>query len=131
MMSEPRSEQRACRTCGLLRERKAFGPRHGGIVRAPTRFIMQMVEVVRAVLQKTKRDIPTYQLPGPIGAQVVATEQRLDTTGTKTAPIVVKHARGLIVEDVDGNVFLDFTSGMVTATGHCHPDVVKAIQDQS
>jgi len=92
---------------------------------------MQMVEVVRAVLQKTKRDIPTYQLPGPIGAKVVATEQRLDTTGTKTAPIVVKHARGLIVEDVDGNVFLDFTSGMVTATGHCHPDVVKAIRDQS
>src|SRR5215472_1855233 len=92
---------------------------------------MQMVEVVRAVLQKTKRDIPTYQLPGPIGAKVVATEQRLDTTGTKTAPIVVKHARGLIVEDVDGNVFLDFTSGMVTATGHCHPDVVKAISDQA
>ena len=80
---------------------------------------------------KTHRDIPTYELPGPIGARVVAVEQRLDTTGTKTAPIVVKHARGLMVEDVDGNVFLDFTSGMVTATGHCHPDVIKAINDQA
>ncbi len=80
---------------------------------------------------KTHRDIPTYELPGPIGARVVAAEQRLDTTGTKTAPIVVKHARGLMVEDVDGNVFLDFTSGMVTATGHCHPDVLKAINDQA
>ncbi|HEV2908821.1 MAG TPA: aminotransferase class III-fold pyridoxal phosphate-dependent enzyme, partial [Candidatus Eremiobacteraceae bacterium] len=80
---------------------------------------------------KTHRDIPTYELPGPLGARVVAAEQRLDTTGTKTAPIVVKHARGLMVEDVDGNVFLDFTSGMVTATGHCHPDVIKAINDQA
>ena len=83
------------------------------------------------MLEKTKQGIPTYRLPGPIGAKTVGIEQRVDTTGTKTAPIVVKHARGLMVEDVDGNVFLDFTSGMVTATGHCHPDVVKAISDQA
>jgi len=83
------------------------------------------------VLKETKRTIPTYDLPGPIGAEVVGTERRLDTTGTKTAPIVVKHARGLMVEDVDGNVFLDFTSGMVTATGHCHPSIVKAISEQA
>jgi 4-aminobutyrate aminotransferase len=91
---------------------------------------MHRVELCSTVL-KTHRDIPTYELPGPLGARVVAAEQRLDTTGTKTAPIVVKHARGLMVEDVDGNVFLDFTSGMVTATGHCHPDVIKAINDQA
>jgi 4-aminobutyrate aminotransferase len=83
------------------------------------------------VLKETKRTIPTYDLPGPIGAGIVGTERRLDTTGTKTAPIVVKHAKGLMVEDVDGNVFLDFTSGMVTATGHCHPSIVKAINEQA
>jgi 4-aminobutyrate aminotransferase len=37
-----------------------------------------------------------------------------------------------MVEDVDGNVFLDMTAGIaVTATGHAHPEVVKAIQEQS
>lgn len=37
-----------------------------------------------------------------------------------------------MVEDVDGNVFLDMTAGIaVTATGHCHPQVVRAIQEQS
>ena len=79
----------------------------------------------------TGSGVPTYQLPGPKGADVVAVETALDTTGTKTAPIVVKHAKGLLLEDVDGNVFLDFTSGMVTATGHCHPTVVKAISEQA
>ena len=39
---------------------------------------------------------------------------------------------GALVEDVDGNVFLDFTAGIaVTSTGHSHPDVVKAIVEQS
>lgn len=80
---------------------------------------------------KTNQPIPTYSLPGRRGAEVVAAETTFDTTGTKTAPIVVKHAKGLLLEDVDGNVFLDFTSGMVTATGHCHPSVVNAIRDQA
>ena len=53
------------------------------------------------------------------------------TTGTKTAPIVVKQASGLMLEDVDGNVFLDFTSGMVAATGHSHPKIVAAITEQA
>ena len=39
---------------------------------------------------------------------------------------------GAIVEDPDGNRFLDFTAGIaVVATGHCHPKVVEAIQDQA
>jgi 4-aminobutyrate aminotransferase len=91
---------------------------------------MHAVECTSAVL-KTGSEIPTYQLPGPKGAEVVRVETALDTTGTKTAPIAVKHAKGLMLEDVDGNVFLDFTSGMVTATGHSHPAVVKAIAEQA
>jgi 4-aminobutyrate aminotransferase len=85
----------------------------------------------RETVLETKPEIPTYTLPGPLGAQVVAIEDAIDTTGTKTAPIAVKHAKGLMLEDVDGNVFLDFTSGMVTATGHCHPTVVNAIAQQA
>lgn len=80
---------------------------------------------------ETKRDIPTYDLPGPRSAEVVARETRTVTTGTKTAPIAVKHAKGLLVEDLDGNVFLDFTSGMVAAVGHSHPKIAAAIADQA
>ncbi len=80
---------------------------------------------------ETRSEIPEYQLPGPAGARVVERETALMTTGTKTAPIAVKHARGLMLEDVDGNIFLDFTSGMVAATGHAHPKVVKAIAEQA
>ena len=80
---------------------------------------------------ETRSEIPDYQLPGPVGARVVERETALMTTGTKTAPIAVKHARGLLLEDVDGNIFLDFTSGMVAATGHAHPKVAKAIAEQA
>ena len=46
--------------------------------------------------------------------------------------MVAKRGRGCIVEDVDGNEFLDFSAGIaVTSTGHCHPEVVAAIQKQA
>ena len=45
---------------------------------------------------------------------------------------MAKRGRGVIVEDVDGNEFLDFSAGIaVTSTGHCHPEVVAAIQKQA
>jgi 4-aminobutyrate aminotransferase len=47
-------------------------------------------------------------------------------------PLAVKRAAGAVVEDVDGNRFLDFAAGIaVNSTGHCHPRVVQAIQDQA
>ncbi len=80
---------------------------------------------------ETRAEIPDYDLPSPNGAEIVAREAAALTTSTKTAPIVVKHAKGLMLEDIDGNVFLDFTSGMITATGHSHPKVVRAIAEQA
>jgi 4-aminobutyrate aminotransferase len=51
---------------------------------------------------------------------------------TRIYPLVVERGSGAVIEDVDGNLFLDFTAGIaVTATGHCHPHVVAAIQDQA
>src|SRR5438132_8530719 len=45
---------------------------------------------------------------------------------------MAKSASAAIVEDVDGNRFLDFSAGIaVCSTGHCHPDVVRAIQKQA
>jgi 4-aminobutyrate aminotransferase len=46
--------------------------------------------------------------------------------------MVAKRGKGVAVEDVDGNVFLDFAAGIaVVSTGHCHPEVVRAIQRQA
>ena len=50
----------------------------------------------------------------------------------RCAPIVVERASGSFVYDMNNNAYLDFTTGIaVTNTGHCHPKVVKAIQDQA
>ena len=51
---------------------------------------------------------------------------------TRVYPLVVEEARGAMVQDVDGNRYLDFTAGIaVVATGHSHPAVVRAIQEQA
>jgi 4-aminobutyrate aminotransferase len=51
---------------------------------------------------------------------------------TRSYPLVAKRGLGALVEDADGNTFLDFNAGIaVVATGHCHPRVVEAIQRQA
>jgi 4-aminobutyrate aminotransferase len=72
-------------------------------------------------------------LPGPCAESVIAKDRRFSsTTYTRDYPLVVKRAFGSVIEDVDGNRFLDFTAGIaVCATGHCHPKVVAAIQEQA
>jgi 4-aminobutyrate aminotransferase len=72
-------------------------------------------------------------LPGPNARRIVADDDRLISPSyTRSYPMVAKRGRGVRVEDVDGNEFLDFAAGIaVTSTGHCHPEVVKAIQDQA
>ncbi len=51
---------------------------------------------------------------------------------TRSYPLVARRGRGIRVEDVDGNEFLDFAAGIaVVSTGHCHPEVVAAIQKQA
>jgi len=72
-------------------------------------------------------------LPGRKAAAIIQDDQSLlSPSYTRDYPLVVKNGRGCRIEDVDGNQFLDFTAGIaVTSTGHCHPEVVKAIQDQA
>ena len=72
-------------------------------------------------------------LPGPRARQLLARDQRyVSPSYTRIYPLVVARGSGAVIEDVDGNLFLDFTAGIaVTATGHCHPRVVAAIQDQA
>ncbi|HEY8519938.1 MAG TPA: acetyl ornithine aminotransferase family protein [Gammaproteobacteria bacterium] len=72
-------------------------------------------------------------LPGPKAqALIAADELHTSPSYTRVYPLVVERAEGAMVEDVDGNRFLDFTAGIaVCATGHCHPHVVRAIQQQA
>jgi 4-aminobutyrate aminotransferase len=70
-------------------------------------------------------------VPGKNAKKIVARDNKVLATTTKLAPVTVKNAKGVVFEDMDGNVFLDFTSGVgVVNTGHCHPLVVKAVQKQ-
>ncbi|HWG37826.1 MAG TPA: acetyl ornithine aminotransferase family protein [Terriglobales bacterium] len=72
-------------------------------------------------------------LPGPQSAAVIAADQRLISPSyTRGYPLVAKRGEGMYIVDADDNRFLDFTAGIaVCSTGHCHPDVVAAIQRQA
>jgi 4-aminobutyrate aminotransferase len=72
-------------------------------------------------------------VPGPKARAAVAVDKQLISPSyTRSYPLVVKSGRGLRLKDVDGNEFLDFAAGIaVTSTGHCHPEVVAAIQKQA
>src|SRR5260370_8594973 len=73
------------------------------------------------------------ELPGPNARKVVGGDARyISPSYTRSYPLVAKRGHGVVIEDVDGNEFLDFSSGIaVTSTGHCHPEVVAAIQKQA
>ncbi len=72
-------------------------------------------------------------VPGPLAQAVVGRSERVVSPSLPHAyPLVVKQASGATVEDIDGNRFLDFAAGIaVCSTGHCHPQVVRAIQEQA
>jgi 4-aminobutyrate aminotransferase len=72
-------------------------------------------------------------LPGPNARRIIERDsQVLSPSYTRGYPLVVERGEGAIVIDVDGNRFLDFNAGIaVVATGHCHPQVVQAIQQQA
>jgi 4-aminobutyrate aminotransferase len=73
------------------------------------------------------------ELPGPKAREIIQSDrQYISPSYTRSYPLVAKSGSGAIVEDVDGNRFLDFNAGIaVCSTGHCHPDVVRAIQTQA
>ena len=73
------------------------------------------------------------ELPGPRARAHVEFDHAWTSPSLPRAyPIVPVRGRGCALEDIDGNVFLDFAAGIaVNSTGHSHPDVVKAIQDQA
>jgi 4-aminobutyrate aminotransferase len=71
--------------------------------------------------------------PGPLVSAAVERDHKVtSTSNTRPYPLAVRRAQGCVVEDLDGNRFLDLTAGIaVCSTGHCHPRVVDAIQKQA
>ena len=72
-------------------------------------------------------------LPGPKAQAAVEADGRLISPSyTRSYPLVARRGRGIRVEDVDGNEFIDMAAGIaVVSTGHCHPEVVAAIRKQA
>ncbi len=81
------------------------------------------------------RPVPDVQtaLPGPRATAWIARDRAvMSPSYTRDHALVVARGEGCTIEDIDGNLFLDFTAGIaVTATGHCHEEVVAAIADQA
>src|SRR5712691_1843749 len=86
-------------------------------------------------LEQVRSDLPiiTGPLPGPRARAIIQRDALVVSPSyTRGYPLVAEKGEGAIVEDVDGNRFLDFNAGIaVVATGHCHPRVVEAIQKQA
>ena len=73
------------------------------------------------------------ELPGPNARSIIERDRAvLSPSYTRCYPLVMKRGEGAVVEDVDGNRFLDFNAGIaVVAAGHAHPRVVESIQAQA
>jgi 4-aminobutyrate aminotransferase len=74
----------------------------------------------------------TTELPGPRAREVIERDEQVCSPSlTRVYPLVVARGSGAVIEDVDGNRFLDFNAGIaVNATGHAHPAVTDAIHAQ-
>ena len=88
----------------------------------------------KSVVAPLRRPEIKTELPGPNGKKIVEADARFVNPAypRPSFKLVAERASGVWVEDVDGNVFLDCNAGVaVCSTGHCHPEVVKAIQQQA
>ena len=72
------------------------------------------------------------ELPGPNARRIIERDERVTSPSlTRVYPLVVQRGAGCVIEDVDGNRFLDFNAGIaVNAAGHAHPKVNAAIHAQ-
>ena len=73
------------------------------------------------------------KIPGDKSAKIIEKSKKYEPSSmTDQVPVVWDKAEGVWVYDVDGNQYIDFTSGvLVTNVGHSHPHHIKAVQDQA
>src|SRR5215813_6487412 len=87
------------------------------------------------IAEQVRPDLPNLSgpLPGPLARAIIERDSAcVSPSYTRGYPLVAKRGEGAIIEDVDGNRFLDFNAGIaVVAAGHCHPRVVEAVREQA
>ena len=85
------------------------------------------------MLRDSLPEIKTECLPGPKAQAVIDRRAAAIPSGIRCGyPVVMDHAEGAMIEDVDGNRFLDWIGGVgVLNIGHCHPEVVEAVKNQA
>jgi 4-aminobutyrate aminotransferase len=85
------------------------------------------------VITDRKKPFLQTPIPGPKAAALIARDARaMSPSFTRSYPFVMDRGEGCWVTDVDGNRFLDFTAGIaVVTTGHAHPKVVAAVEEQA
>jgi len=90
---------------------------------------------MNGIVQAVRPDLPsiTTSLPGPRARAIIERDHRvLSPSFTRPYPLVAARGKGAMVEDADGNRFLDLNAGIaVVAAGHCHPRIVQAIREQA
>lgn len=95
-------------------------------------MVMPALEETHEITGRESRPVIRSPLPGRKAQFIIEEDSVYIATTTKATPIAGKVGRGAVILTEDGNVFLDFTSGVgVTNTGHCHPAIVKAVQEQA
>jgi 4-aminobutyrate aminotransferase len=87
---------------------------------------------VKTITKTTLPEIKT-KLPGPNAQEMLNRDAKyISPSYTRSYPLVVQRGYGAILEDVDGNTFLDFNAGVaVAALGHAHPEIVEVIERQA
>jgi 4-aminobutyrate aminotransferase len=94
---------------------------------------MEIVKETGYTMTGAARDYPhiLHKPPGPKAACVIEKDERYSSPSyIKEYQLVVARGRGAMIEDVDGNRYLDFMAGIAVAgTGHAHPEVVAAIKE--
>src|SRR6478735_5475865 len=112
-------------------------PLHAGYSVVPTNggFYMVTQSELAAKSKSASKHTPEIHgpLPGPNAEPILERDEKvISPSYTRSYPFVMDHGKGSLVWDVDGNRFIDFTAGVaVLATGHAHPEIVKAIQEQA
>ncbi|HEX8195295.1 MAG TPA: acetyl ornithine aminotransferase family protein [Pyrinomonadaceae bacterium] len=87
-----------------------------------------------APMLETQKPIIKTELPGPKAQEIIAADHEFVTPSYPRPDykLVVEKGEGVWITDVDGNVFLDCNAGVaVCNTGHCHPEIVRAVQEQT
>lgn len=95
---------------------------------------MSTITETSATLENAVRPFIRTDLPGPKAQRIIDADVQFVTPSYPRPDwkLVAHRAKGVWIEDVDGNIFLDANAGVaVCSTGHCHPEIVRAIQEQA